>query len=42
MSRLVLWFAQQDGPIQKAVLGESDLDAADVLKKSLLRRLGGG
>lgn len=42
MSRLVLWFAHQDGPIQKAVLGESDLDAADVLKKSLLRRLGGG
>lgn len=41
MSRLVLWFSEQDNAIQKAVLGDSDADAAEVLKKSLLRRLSG-
>jgi hypothetical protein len=39
MSRLVLWFSKQDPAIQKAVLGESELNAADALKKELLQRL---
>jgi hypothetical protein len=42
MSRLVLWFAQQDPSVQKAVLGDSDLNAADVLTRDLLRRLASG
>jgi hypothetical protein len=44
MSRLVLWFAQQETSIQRSILsGEnSNNDPADALMKDLLRRLGGG
>lgn len=42
MSRLVLWFSRQDPSIQKAVLGDGDVDAAEVLRKDLIRRLGDG
>lgn len=42
VSRLVLWFSRQDDAVQKAVLGETDDDAAALLKQDLLRRLGAG
>lgn len=39
MSRLILWFASQEGRLQHAVLGNTDEDAAKMVMEELVRRL---
>lgn len=39
MSRLILWFASQEGKVQHAVLGHTGEDAASLLIQNLLKRL---
>ncbi|MCS7032975.1 MAG: hypothetical protein NZ561_03155 [Phycisphaerae bacterium] len=39
MSRLILWFARQEGRVQHAVLGNIDEDASKLLLEDLIKRL---
>jgi hypothetical protein len=39
MSRLILWFASQDGRIQHAVLGNTGEDPSKLLLEDLVRRI---
>jgi hypothetical protein len=39
MSRLILWFASQEGRVQHAVLGHTGEDGARLLIEDLVRRL---
>jgi hypothetical protein len=40
ISRLILWFADQDKATQKAILNDQGSEASAALLKDLLRRLG--
>lgn len=39
MSRLILWFAAQEGKIQHAILGHTGENAAELLVNDLIRRV---
>ena len=39
MSRLILWFASQEGKIQHAILGHTGEDASRLLVEDLIRKL---
>jgi len=39
ISRLILWFSEQDGRTQHAVLGHTDEDPGELLFQSLMKKL---